>query len=70
MMLWCLREIIKLEKSDNGKAEDIAIVCLNPFDKDFSECHLHYCDFRRSLNVIPFLFGHSTKFISQNFRNF
>jgi hypothetical protein len=22
---------------------------------DFGECHLHYCDFRHSLNVISFL---------------
>ena len=36
---------------------------------DSSECHLHYCDFRHSLNVISFLGGHSMKLISQKFRH-
>ena len=34
---------------------------------DSSECHLHYCDFRHSLDVIFLIFGHSTKSMSYKF---
>ena len=36
---------------------------------DSSECHLHYRDFRHSLNAISFMGVHSTKSISQKFRH-
>ena len=36
---------------------------------DSCECHLHYCDFKHFLNIISFIFGHSTKQISQKLRH-